>query len=83
MAKQNPLVKDGKITEVLPNSRFRVKFSNSLQTAIAYPKGNLRKKSTKILAGTDVKLEYHPTNLEQARIIHFYPKVRHESKVLH
>ena len=57
----------GLVTEVLPDSRFRVTLDNGHQL-IAYTAGKMRKNHIRILAGDKVSLELSPYDLSKGRI---------------
>jgi translation initiation factor IF-1 len=58
---------EGLVTEVLPDSRFRVDLENGHQL-IAYTSGKMRKNHIRILAGDKVSLELSPYDLSKGRI---------------
>ena len=68
MAKQDLLVFDGKITELLPNAMFRVLLSNG-HTVTAHTAGKLRKNRIRVLQGDNVTVEMTPYDLTKGRII--------------
>jgi translation initiation factor IF-1 len=57
----------GKVTEVLPDSRFRVTLDNGHEL-IAYTSGKMRKNHIRILAGDKVSLEMSPYDLTKGRV---------------
>lgn len=59
---------NGRVAEVLPDSRFRVDLENGHQL-IAYTSGKMRKNHIRILAGDQVSLEMSPYDLSKGRII--------------
>lgn len=67
MAKEDLLEMNGRVTEVLPDSRFRVDLDNGHQL-IAYTSGKMRKNHIRILAGDLVSLELSPYDLSKGRI---------------
>ena len=67
MAKEELIAMDGKVQEVLPDSRFRVTLDNGHQL-IAYSGGKMRKHHIRILAGDKVSLELSPYDLTKGRI---------------
>ena len=67
MAKEELIEMQGKVTEVLPDSRFRVTLENGHQL-IAYTAGRMRKHHIRILAGDNVSLELSPYDLSKGRI---------------
>ena len=58
---------NGAVTEVLPDSRYRVTLDNGHQL-IAYSGGKMRKHHIRILAGDKVSLELSPYDLTKGRI---------------
>nr|WP_314542201.1 translation initiation factor IF-1 [uncultured Massilia sp.] len=58
----------GKVTEVLPEMRFRVDLENGHQL-IAYTSGRMKKNHIRIIAGDRVKLEMSPYDLNKGRIV--------------
>jgi translation initiation factor IF-1 len=67
MAKEELIEMQGKVNEVLPDSRFRVTLDNG-HTLVAYTGGKMRKHHIRILAGDRVSLELSPYDLDKGRI---------------
>lgn len=67
MAKEEPIVLEGKITEHLPNTRFRVELDNGIEI-LAHLAGKLRRYHIRLLPGDRVKVELSPYDLTQGRI---------------
>ncbi|MDB5796393.1 MAG: translation initiation factor [Paucimonas sp.] len=67
MAKEELLEMGGTVTEVLPDSRFRVSLENGHEL-VAYTAGRMRRHNIRILAGDRVSLELSPYDLSKARI---------------
>lgn len=67
MAKEELVAMDGVVSEVLPDSRFRVTLDNG-HNLIAYSAGKMRKHHIRILAGDKVSLEMSPYDLSKGRI---------------
>ncbi len=67
MAKEELIEMHGTVTEVLPDSRFRVTLENGHQL-VAYTSGKMRKHHIRILAGDAVSLELSPYDLSKGRI---------------
>ena len=67
MAKEELIEMQGKVTEVLPDSRFRVTLDNGHEL-IAYTSGKMRKNHIRILAGDKVSLEMSPYALTKGRV---------------
>ena len=69
MAKEQIFEIDGVVTEVLPNTIFRVKLENGY-TVTAHISGRMRKHYIRILAGDKVTVEMTPYDLTRGRIIY-------------
>jgi translation initiation factor IF-1 len=67
MAKEELIEMEGAVTEVLPDTRFRVTLENGIEV-VAYASGKIRKHRIRILAGDKVSLEMSPYDLSKARI---------------
>ena len=67
MAKEELIEMGGLVTEVLPDSRFRVTLDNG-HHVVAYTGGKMRKHHIRILAGDKVALEMSPDDLCKGRI---------------
>jgi translation initiation factor IF-1 len=67
MAKEEVIEMQGVVSEVLPDTRFRVVLENGVNIA-AYACGKIRKHRVRILAGDKVTLEMTPYDLTIARI---------------
>jgi translation initiation factor IF-1 len=67
LAKEELIAMNGSVTEVLPDSRFRVTLENGHQL-IAYTSGKMRKHHIRILAGDAVSLELSPYDMSKGRI---------------
>lgn len=69
MAKNSELIEiTGSITEVLPNSTFRVKVNNMEHQLLCYMGGKLKQHKIKIILGDNVKVEVSPYDLTKGRI---------------
>lgn len=69
MAKEELLEFKGKVSEVLPNTMFRVTLENG-HLVLAHTSGKMRKNRIRILLGDEVTVEMTPYDLSKARIIH-------------
>ncbi len=67
MAKEELIEMHGKVTEVLPDGRYRVTLDNE-HNLIAYAGGKLKKNHIRIIAGDEVTLEMSPYDLSKGRI---------------
>ena len=69
MPKEEPLIAEGVVTEVLPNTMFRVALPNG-QRVLAHISGKMRKNFIRIIPGDLVKVEISPYDLRRGRIIY-------------
>jgi translation initiation factor IF-1 len=67
MSKEEVLEFEGIVTEVLPDSRFRVKLENDHEI-IAYTAGKMKKFRIRTIAGDRVTVEMTPYDLDKGRI---------------
>ena len=67
MSKQNFLEFKGKITELLPNTMFRVELENG-HVVTAHISGRMRKNYIRILTGDQVTVALTPYDLSKWRI---------------
>src|SRR5271166_6147867 len=68
MAKEELIELEGLVTEILPDTRFRVQLDNGHEI-IAYAAGRMKKNRIKTLAGDRVTVEMSPYDLEKGRLI--------------
>ena len=69
MTKQDLLEFKGKVTELLPNTMFRVILENNHEI-LAHTAGKLKKNRIRILTGDNVLVEMTPYDLTKGRIIY-------------
>ena len=67
MPKEELLEMNGVISEMLPDSRYRVTLDNGHEL-VAYTAGKMRKHRIRIIAGDRVSLELSPYDLTKGRI---------------
>lgn len=67
MSKEDLLELIGKVTDVLPNSTFKVKLETG-STIIAYTNGKIRQNKIRIITGDSVKVEISVYDLTKGRI---------------
>ena len=67
LAQEELIEMNGVVSEVLPDSRFRVTLENG-HVLVAYTAGRMRKHHIRILAGDRVSLELSPYDLSKGRI---------------
>ena len=71
MAKDDVIIVDGKVIEVLPNATFQVELENG-HIVLCHISGKMRMHYIKILLGDTVKVEITPYSLDKGRITHRY-----------
>lgn len=71
MAKQDSIKVDGIITEILPNTTFKVKLENGHEI-LAHISGKMRMNFIRILQGDKVTVELSPYDLTKGRITYRY-----------
>lgn len=67
MSKEDVIEFEGTVSEVLPNTMFRVVLENG-HNVLAHISGKMRKNYIRILAGDKVKVELTPYDLSKGRI---------------
>ena len=65
--KEELIEMNGKVTEVLPEMRFRVDLENGHQL-VAYTSGRMKRNHIRIIAGDRVTLEMSPYDLNKGQI---------------
>ena len=68
MAKIQPLIVEGIVTEALPNAMFRVELENGVNI-LCVASGKMRKNYIKIIVGDSVRVEMTPYDLSRGRIV--------------
>jgi translation initiation factor IF-1 len=71
MSKQDLIKVDGVISEILPNTTFRVKLENDHEV-LAHISGKMRMNFIRILQGDKVTVELSPYDLTKGRITYRY-----------
>ncbi|MCE1165794.1 MAG: translation initiation factor IF-1 [Bacteroidetes bacterium] len=71
MVKQDSIKVDGIITEILPNTTFKVKLENGHEI-LAHISGKMRMNYIRILQGDKVSVELSPYDLTKGRITYRY-----------
>jgi len=66
--KEEAIIVDGEIAEVLPNAMFRVKLENG-HIVNAHVSGKMRMYFIRIVPGDKVTVELSPYDLERGRIV--------------
>ena len=67
MAKEDSIISEGTVTEVLPGTMFRVSLPNGTNV-LAHISGKMRKHFIRIVPGDKVNVELSPYDLSKARI---------------
>lgn len=78
MAQKDKLEVEGTITELLPNTQFKVELDNG-HKVLAYLSGRMRKYYIRILLGDRVRVEMTPYDLTRGRITYRYRSNRPET----
>lgn len=68
MPKEELIEMNGRVAEILPDSRYRVILDNGHEL-VAYTGGKMRKNHIRIIAGDFVTLELSPYDLSKGRIM--------------
>jgi translation initiation factor IF-1 len=68
MAKEDIIMMEGRVEEVLPATMFRVKLDNINNMVLAHLSGRMRKNNIKVLLGDRVEMEFSPYDLTKGRI---------------
>ena len=71
MAKDDVIIVDGKVIEVLPNATFNVELDNK-HIVLCHISGKMRMHYIKILLNDKVRVEITPYSLDKGRITHRY-----------
>ena len=69
MSKEDAIQMEGRVTDTLPNTTFRVELSNG-HTVTAHISGKMRKNYIRILTGDQVTVELTPYDLSKGRIVY-------------
>ncbi len=71
MAKDGVIEVEGKVVEVLPQTKFKVELDNG-HVILGHVSGKIRKNNIRILAGDRVKMEMSTYDLTRGRITYRY-----------
>lgn len=69
MIKEDEIEVDGKVTEALPGTMFRVELQNG-HLILAHLSGKMRRNNIRIVPGDKVKVALSPYDLTKGRIIY-------------
>lgn len=75
MAKEEPVRVEGKVTEVLPSTRFRCEIQDGLEI-LCHVSGRMRRHRIRMLPGDIVTIEMSPYDLSKGRIVYRGPMRR-------
>lgn len=67
MSKEDVILMEGKVTELLPNTTFKVVLENNV-TITAHMSGRMRQNRIQVLLGDRVTVEMSPYDLTKGRI---------------
>jgi translation initiation factor IF-1 len=67
MAKQDMIIMKGQVTEVLPDSKYRVRLEND-HMVLCYAGGKIKKNKIKIMPNDRVECEISPYDVTKGRI---------------
>ena len=67
--KEEPIIVEGEVAEVLPNAMFRVKLPNG-HVVLAHVSGKMRMYFIRIVPGDKVTVEISPYDLTKGRIVY-------------
>jgi translation initiation factor IF-1 len=68
MAKEETIVMQGKVEEILPNTMFRIRLDDTNTEVIGYLSGRMRTHKIKVLAGDTVEIEFTLYDLTRGRV---------------
>ena len=68
MTKEDLIIFEGEVTDVLPNATFKVKLETGLIIQ-SYISGRMRRNEIRILLGDKVSIEMSPYDLTKGRIV--------------
>ncbi len=78
--REDKVVANGTIVEVLPSTMFRVKIENTEHVILCHLSGKMRLHFIKLVVGDKVKVEMSPYDLTKGRIVYrSTEKKRYES----
>ena len=76
MPKEEQIVTEGTVTQVLPGTMFRVELNRAggaginARLVLAHISGKMRKRFIRLTIGDRVKLEMSPYDIDKARIVY-------------
>lgn len=69
MSKEDQIISEGVVEEVLPNAMFRIKLDDG-PVILGHISGKMRQNKVQVLAGDRVRLEMSPYDLSKGRIVY-------------
>jgi len=63
MSKEDIITTEGKVTEVLPGAKFKIKLEDTEHEILAYLTGKMLKKRIRVLLGDSVTVELSPYDM--------------------
>ncbi len=79
MPKEEPIRVEGKVNEVLPNTRFRCEIEGG-HNILCHVSGRMRRHRIRMLPGDIVTIEMSPYDLTRGRIVYRGPMRQAESQ---
>lgn len=77
MSKEDMIELNGVVTEMLPESRYRVRLDNDIEI-LAYGSGKMKLHRIRIIVGDRVTVEMSPYDLTKGRINYRHPTAKPE-----
>lgn len=68
MSKEDLIITEGRVIDVLPNATFKVKLETNDLTINAYTSGKMRQNKIQVLLGDRVTVEISPYDVSKGRI---------------
>lgn len=69
MGKEETIVVSGTVTEVLPNTMFRIQLDETQNIITGYLSGKLRQNKIKVIMGDSVEVEISTYDLSKGRVV--------------
>lgn len=69
MSKEDQIISDGVVEEILPNAMFRVKLDDG-PIILGHISGKMRQNKVQVLTGDRVRIEMSPYDLTRGRIVY-------------
>lgn len=69
MSKEDQIISEGVVDEVLPNAMFRIKLDDG-PVILGHISGKMRQNKVQVLAGDRVRIEMSPYDLSKGRIVY-------------